>query len=155
MQYKQSYVYILANKHNTVLYTGVTRDLKRRIYEHKQKFVKSFTSKYNVDKLVYYEVFDDIYNAITREKQIKGGSRKKKIDMINSMNETWKDLYYEIWNPKWTILEQALSRRCERPPGSEAISLQSRMGLLRRPEFITIFVKENRDLLATTLLIEY
>ncbi len=96
MQYKQSYVYILANKHNTVLYTGVTRDLKRRIYEHKQKFVKSFTSKYNVDKLVYYEVFDDIYNAITREKQIKGGSRKKKIDMINSMNETWKDLYYEI-----------------------------------------------------------
>ena len=96
MQYKQSYVYILANKHHTVLYTGVTRDLKRRIYEHKQKFVKSFTSKYNVDKLVYYEVFDDIYNAITREKQIKGGSRKKKIDMINSMNETWKDLYYEI-----------------------------------------------------------
>lgn len=96
MQYKQSYVYILANKHNTVLYTGVTRDLKRRIYEHKQKFVKSFTSKYNVDKLVYYEVFDDIYNAITREKQIKAGSRQKKIELINSMNESWKDLYDEI-----------------------------------------------------------
>ena len=96
MQYKQSYVYILANKHNTVLYTGVTRDLKRRIYEHKQKFVKSFTSKYNVDKLVYYEVFDDIYNAITGEKQIKAGSRQKKIDLINSMNESWKDLYDEI-----------------------------------------------------------
>ena len=96
MQYKQSYVYILANKHNTVLYTGVTRDLKRRIYEHKQKFVKSFTSKYNVDKLVYYEVFDDIYNAITGEKQIKAGSRQKKIDLINSMDESWKDLYDEI-----------------------------------------------------------
>ena len=96
MQYKQSYVYILANKHNTVLDTGLTRDLKRRIYEHKQKFVKSFTSKYNVDKLVYYEVFDDIYNAITREKQIKAGSRQKKIDLINSMNPTWKDLYEEI-----------------------------------------------------------
>ena len=96
MQYTQSYVYILANKHNTVLYTGVTRDLKRRIYEHKQKFVKSFTSKYNVDKLVYYEVFDDIYNAITGEKQIKAGSRQKKIDLINSMNESWKDLYDEI-----------------------------------------------------------
>ncbi len=96
MQYKQSYVYILANKHNTVLYTGVTRDLKRRIYEHKQKFVKSSTSKYNVDKLVYYEVFDDIYNAITGEKQIKAGSRQKKIDLINSMNESWKDLYDEI-----------------------------------------------------------
>ncbi len=93
MQYKQSYVYILANKHNTVLYTGVTRDLKRRIYEHKQKFVKSFTSKYNVDKLVYCEVFDDIYNAISREKQIKGGSRQKKIDLIHSINGSWKDLY--------------------------------------------------------------
>jgi len=78
MQYKQSYVYILANKHNTVLYTGLTRDLKRRIYEHKQKFVKSFTSKYNADKLVYYEVFDDIYNAITREKQIKGVQDRKR-----------------------------------------------------------------------------
>ena len=96
MQYKQSYVYILANKHNTVLYTGVTRDLKRRVYEHKQKFVKGFASKYNIDKLVYYEVFDDIYNAITREKQIKGGSRQKKIDLIHSINGSWKDLYDEI-----------------------------------------------------------
>ena len=88
MQTKQSYIYILTNKNNTVLYTGVTSDLKRRVYEHKQKFVKSFTSKYNVDKLVYYEAFDDIYNAITREKQIKAGSRQKKIDSINSTNES-------------------------------------------------------------------
>ncbi len=96
MQTKQSYIYILTNKNNTVLYTGVTSDLKRRVYEHKQKFVKSFTSKYNVDKLVYYEAFDDIYNAITREKQIKAGSRQKKIDLINSTNESWADLYDKI-----------------------------------------------------------
>ncbi len=96
MQYKQSYIYILTNKNNTALYTGVTNDLKRRVYEHKQKFVKGFASKYNVDKLVYYEVFDDIYNAITREKQIKGGSRQKKIDLIPSINRSWKDLYDEI-----------------------------------------------------------
>ena len=93
MQYKQSYIYILTNKNNTALYTGVTNDLKRRVYEHKQKFVKGFASKYNIDKLVYYEVFDDIYNAITREKQIKGGSRQKKIDLIHSINGSWKDLY--------------------------------------------------------------
>ena len=97
MQYKQSSIYILTNKNNTVLYTGVTSDLKRRVYEHKQKFAKGFTSKYNVDKLVYYEVFDDIYNAISREKQIKGGSRQKKIDLIHSRNPTWKDSYEEIY----------------------------------------------------------
>jgi len=96
MQTKQSYIYILTNKNNTVLYTGVTSDLKRRVYEHKRKFVKSFTSKYNVDKLVYYETFDDIYNAITREKQIKAGSRQKKIDLINCTNWSWADLYEEI-----------------------------------------------------------
>jgi len=90
---KQYYVYILTNKNNTVLYTGVTNDLLRRVYEHKAKLVKGFTKKYNIDKLVYYEVFDDIYNAISREKQIKAGSRQKKIDLINGMNETWKDLY--------------------------------------------------------------
>ena len=88
--------YILANKNNSVLYTGVTSDLKRRVYEHKQKFIKGFTSKYNVDKLVYYEIFDDIYNAITREKQIKAGSRQKKIDLINKRNESWADLYEKI-----------------------------------------------------------
>ena len=86
----------MTNKNNTVLYTGVTSDLKRRVYEHKRKFVKSFTSKYNVDKLVYYEAFDDIYNAITREKQIKAGSRQKKIDLINNTNESWADLYEKI-----------------------------------------------------------
>ena len=90
---KQYYVYIMTNKHNTVLYTGVTNDLVRRTYEHKEKLVKGFTKKYNVNKLVYYEITDDVYSAITREKQIKAGSRKKKIDLIESMNPEWMDLY--------------------------------------------------------------
>ena len=89
----QCYVYIMTNKHNTVLYTGVTNDLIRRVYEHKEKLVKGFTKKYNVNKLVYYEIADEIYYAIEREKQIKGGSRQKKIDLILSMNPEWKDLY--------------------------------------------------------------
>ncbi|MDD4092626.1 MAG: GIY-YIG nuclease family protein [Smithellaceae bacterium] len=72
---KQFYVYIMTNKNNAVLYTGVTNDLKRRVYEHKNKLLDGFTKKYNVDKLVFYEVYDDIKNAIAREKQIKGGSR--------------------------------------------------------------------------------
>ena len=93
---KQYCVYIMTNKNNNVLYTGVTNDLKRRIYEHKQKLINGFTKEYNVNKLVYYEVFEDIYNAIRREKQIKGGSRKKKLDLINSFNKEWIDLYERI-----------------------------------------------------------
>ena len=79
-----------------VLYTGVTSNLEKRVYEHKTKLIKGFTEKYNVDKLVYYEVFDDINDAITREKQIKAGSRQKKIDVIAGINPTWKDLYNEL-----------------------------------------------------------
>ena len=93
---RQYYVYILTNKHNTVLYTGITNDLKRRIYEHKEKLVDGFTKKYNITKLVYYEVFEDPENAILREKQIKAGSRQKKIDLINSINREWINLYEEI-----------------------------------------------------------
>jgi len=96
MYNKYYYVYILTNKNNSVLYTGVTNDLKRRVYEHKEKLVEGFTKKYNVSKLVYYQVCEDIYGAISREKQIKAGSRKKKLELINSMNEEWKDLYDEI-----------------------------------------------------------
>lgn len=91
-----SYVYILTNKMNTVLYTGVTNDLVRRIYEHKEKLVDGFTKKYNVNKLVYYETFNDIKSAIQREKQIKGITRQKKIDLINTINKNWKDLYQDI-----------------------------------------------------------
>ena len=93
---QQYFIYILTNKYNNVLYTGVTNDLRRRVYEHKMRFVKGFTQKYNVDKLVYYEECGDVKSAIAREKQIKGGSRQKKIDLITNMNSEWNDLYEEI-----------------------------------------------------------
>ena len=93
---RQYYVYIMTNKNNRVLYTGITNDLKRRVYEHKEKLVGGFTKKYNVSRLVYYEIFEDPENAILREKKIKAGSRQKKIDLIHSMNKVWRDLYEEI-----------------------------------------------------------
>jgi putative endonuclease len=93
---RQYYVYIMTNAHNTVIYTGITNDLPRRAYEHRNGLGGIFTKKYNVCKLVYYEVTDSIESAIAREKQIKGGSRRKKIDLINSLNPQWKDLYEEI-----------------------------------------------------------
>jgi putative endonuclease len=85
-------VYIMTNKWNKVLYTGVTNDLQRRVIEHKEKTVNGFTSRYKVDKLVYYEVTESIESAILREKQIKGGSRKDKIELVDSMNSEWRDL---------------------------------------------------------------
>ena len=93
---KQYYVYIMTNKTNRVLYTGITNDLKRRVYEHREKFVDGFTKKYNVSKLVYYEAFEDPENAILREKKIKAGPRRKKSDLINTMNKEWADLYDAI-----------------------------------------------------------
>ena len=86
------YVYLLTNANNTVLYTGVTNDLEKRCHEHKQKRIKGFTQKYNVDKLIYFEKFDFIDMAIAREKQIKGYSRKKKNALINKCNKGWKEL---------------------------------------------------------------
>jgi putative endonuclease len=86
----------MSNKSNNVLYTGMTNNLIRRVYEHKEKMIDGFTKKYNCTKLVYYEIFNDPYNAIAREKQIKAGSRKKKIDLINAMNPKWKDLYDDL-----------------------------------------------------------
>jgi putative endonuclease len=93
---KQYYVYIMTNKTNTVLYTGVTRDLQRGAYQHKQKLADGFTKKYHIGKLLYYEVFDDIGNAILREKQVKAGSRRKKIELVNTINSQWRDLYDEL-----------------------------------------------------------
>ena len=88
------YIYIMTNNKNTTLYTGVTNDLLSRVDQHKRKIdKKSFTSRYNIDKLVYYESTDDAYTAISREKQIKAGSRQKKIDLINNLNPEWKDLF--------------------------------------------------------------
>jgi putative endonuclease len=93
---KEYFVYIMTNKYNTVLYTGVTNDLMRRVWEHKEGSGSIFTSRYRVNKLVYYESYEDVNLAIAREKQIKGGSRQKKINLVNSLNPDWKDLYEEM-----------------------------------------------------------
>mgnify|MGYP003615304537 FL=1 len=94
---KPGFIYILTNKNNTTLYVGVTSHIVQRINQHKDKiFPESFSAKYNLNKLVYYEAFQEIGDAIGREKQIKGGSRQKKLDLINSKNPEWKDLYDEI-----------------------------------------------------------
>ena len=93
---KQYCIYIMTNAHNRVLYTGVTNNLKRRAYEHRSGLGGNFTKRYNVTKLVYYEYGSSVNSALLREKQIKSGSRQKKIDLINSINPTWKDLYDEI-----------------------------------------------------------
>ncbi|MEE9123137.1 MAG: GIY-YIG nuclease family protein [candidate division NC10 bacterium] len=92
---RQYYVYILTNKSRT-LYTGVTSDLERRVYDHKQKLVPGFASKYNITQLVYFDETQDIQAAISREKQIKGWLRRKKIALIESVNPEWKDLS-EAW----------------------------------------------------------
>jgi putative endonuclease len=92
---KQPAIYIITNKKNGTLYTGVTSDLPKRIYEHKNATI-GFTARYNCKTLVYYEIFDDMENAILREKQIKDGSRDKKIALIENMNPEWRDLYFDI-----------------------------------------------------------
>ena len=92
MKIHEYYAYILANKSNTVFYTGVTSDLQNRVSEHKLKIHKGFTSKYECDRLVYFEEFQWIQDAIAREKQIKAGSRQKKIDLIVGHNPSWSDL---------------------------------------------------------------
>ena len=86
------YIYILANKKNWTLYVWVTNNLERRIFEHKNKIVQWFTSKYNINKLVYFEETNDIKNAIEREKQLKWWNRKKKIELIENINKEWLDL---------------------------------------------------------------
>lgn len=92
----QYYVYIMTGKNNTVLYTGVTRDLKKRAYEHRCKTVDGFTKQYNLTKLIYYEVLSDPLEAIKREKQIKSGRLTRKIDLVNGFNPSWADLYERI-----------------------------------------------------------
>ena len=93
---KNYYVYILTSNRNGTLYVGITSDLTKRVWEHKNKLVEGFTNKYNVDKLVYYEVFEDPENAIKREKRLKKYNRKWKLDLIEQNNPDWKDLYREI-----------------------------------------------------------
>ena len=94
---RKAYTYILFSKRNGTLYTGVTSNLMRRIQEHKLKIRDGFTQKYNVDKLGYYEMYEDIREAIVREKQIKAGSRKNKISLIERMNPKWEDLYWRLF----------------------------------------------------------
>jgi len=93
---RQPAVYILASKRNGTLYTGVTSDLVKRVWQHKNNMADGFTRKYSVHMLVYYELADEMTTAIAREKQIKGGSRAKKLAMIESMNPDWRDLYDDI-----------------------------------------------------------
>lgn len=93
---RQYYVYIMTNPRHSVLYTGVTNDLVRRVWEHRRGKEGGFTARYHCTKLVLYEVFRDSYNAIAREKQIKAGSRQRKVDLIECVNLEWRDLYDEL-----------------------------------------------------------
>jgi len=93
---KQPYTYILANRPNGTLYVGVTSDLPKRVWQHKNDLVDGFTRKYQIHRLVWYEQHETMESAINREKQLKSGSRHKKIDLIESMNPAWSDLYINI-----------------------------------------------------------
>ncbi len=96
MNWKKWYIYILTNKRNWTLYAWVISNIIQRVYQHKNKQIKWFTQRYWINKLVYYEIFDDIKNAIEREKQIKWWNRRTKLRLIESVNPDWKDLYYSI-----------------------------------------------------------
>lgn len=96
MRQRNPAIYIMSNKRNGTLYTGVTSDLIKRVQEHKHEDIRGFTKKYGCELLVYYELCDNMYSAIEREKKIKGGSRKKKLALIESMNPNWQDLYDDI-----------------------------------------------------------
>ncbi|WP_424291246.1 GIY-YIG nuclease family protein [Daejeonella sp.] len=108
------FIYILTNKTKRVLYTGVTNNLERRVLEHKAKFNAGFTFKYNCSHLIYYEEYQWIEEAIAREKQIKGGSRQKKIDLINAFNPLWDDLS-EDWYSKEEIEDFLLGFKLYKP----------------------------------------
>ena len=95
MQEQHFYIYLMSNPGRTVLYTGVTRNLVKRVWQHKEKVADGFTKKYNVTDLVYYEIFDSPLEAIEREKQIKSWSRKRKNQLVEAENSSWKDLYEE------------------------------------------------------------
>ena len=94
---KQYYVYIIASQKNGTIYIGITNDLIRRIYEHKNELVDGFTKKYKIKNLVYYEIFENIENAILREKQLKVWTRKKKLSLFEKQNPNWEDLYTDLF----------------------------------------------------------
>lgn len=94
---ERGFFYIITNAHHTVLYCGATADLYKRVREHKNGlYVNSFTLRYNINKLVYFEIFSLVWDAFVREKQVKGGARKKKIALIESVNPEWQDLFYQL-----------------------------------------------------------
>jgi putative endonuclease len=93
MRDRQYFVYIMTNKSKTAIYTGMTNDLYGRVFQHKQKFVHGYTSQHNIDRLVYFEVGESVESIIAREKQIKSWKRQKKIDLVNTVNPKWEDLY--------------------------------------------------------------
>ena len=94
---KDFYVYVMSNRNRAVLYTGITKDLARRVWQHKNQVVKGFTSKYKLDRLVYYEQFADPISAITREKEIKAWRREKKNDLVRKLNPKWEDLAKKLF----------------------------------------------------------
>ena len=96
MSDKNFYVYILTNKTNTTLYIGITSNLIQRVYQHKKKLVGGFSNHYNINKLVYYEIAENAYAAITREKQLKSGKRQTKVHLMNTINPKWEDLYHGL-----------------------------------------------------------
>lgn len=112
---KPGFIYIVTNKNHTTLYMGVTSNLPERILAHKQKrYQNSFSAKYNLDKLVYYEAFQEIGGAIGREKQLKAGSRKKKLELIENINPEWEDLYERVCEEFGDLgLLYGVSRHCE------------------------------------------
>lgn len=90
------YVYMVTNKAATVLYTGVTNSIQRRLYEHREKIGEGFTKRYGVRRLVYYEMYANVRDALEREKQIKSGSQRRKLDLVNDFNPRWRDLYEDL-----------------------------------------------------------
>lgn len=96
MTFKYYYVYIITSNNSKVLYIGITNNLRKRVYEHKAKLVNGFSKRYNLNRIIYYEVFEDVNEAIKREKQMKNYSREKKEELIDGFNKNWKDLYNEL-----------------------------------------------------------
>ena len=96
MTFKYYYVYIITSNNSKVLYIGITNNLRKRVYEHKAKLVNGFSKRYNLNRIIYYEMFEDVNEAIKREKQMKNYSREKKEELIDGFNKNWKDLYNEL-----------------------------------------------------------